>query len=59
MQHLTALAIEGALLDATGGDWLRDMVGLLRHGRWVLVQENGLVNKLSCLIVSDMRHIDE
>jgi hypothetical protein len=34
MQHLTALAIEGALLDAGGGDWLRDFVGLLRHGRW-------------------------
>jgi hypothetical protein len=33
MQHLTALAIEGALLDADE-DWLRDMVGLMRHGRW-------------------------
>lgn len=32
MPHLTALAIEGALLDADE-DWLRDMVGLMRHGR--------------------------
>jgi hypothetical protein len=34
MPHLTALAIEGALLDADE-DWLRDMAGLMRHGRWV------------------------
>jgi hypothetical protein len=34
MQHLTALAIEGAVLDADE-DWLRDMAGLLRHGRCV------------------------
>lgn len=33
MPHLTALAIEGALLDADE-DWLRDMAGLMRHGRW-------------------------
>jgi hypothetical protein len=37
MQHLTALAIEGALLDADE-DWLRDMAGLMRHGRWVFLQ---------------------
>jgi hypothetical protein len=37
MPHLTALAIEGALIDATGGDWLRDLLGLLRHGRWAAV----------------------
>jgi len=38
MPHLTALAIEGALLDADE-DWLRDMAGLMRHGRWGVESE--------------------
>ena len=32
MPHLTALAIEGSLLDAEE-DWLRAMAGLMQHGR--------------------------